>query len=72
MTQTSTTPTSAETVIPYPDVHPAERRKRAILAGVVPGVAVRHELGEHGTLLSIDKARRVLGFAPQHSWRDHV
>ena len=24
------------------------------------------------TLLSIDKARRVLGYDPQHSWRDEV
>ena len=24
------------------------------------------------TLLSIDKARRLLGYAPEHSWRDHV
>ncbi|HYN68269.1 MAG TPA: NAD(P)-dependent oxidoreductase, partial [Ornithinibacter sp.] len=29
-------------------------------------------LGEHDTLLSIDKARRVLGFEPTHSWRDEV
>jgi hypothetical protein len=32
-------------------------------------VTVTRELGEHDTLLSIDKARRVLGFRPQHSWR---
>jgi len=31
---------------------------------------VRGDLGEHDTLLSIDKARRVLGFDPRHSWRD--
>ena len=24
------------------------------------------------TLLSIDKARRVLGYEPQHSWRDEL
>jgi hypothetical protein len=24
------------------------------------------------TLLGIDRARAVLGFAPQHTWRDHV
>jgi hypothetical protein len=24
------------------------------------------------TLLAIDKAREVLGFEPEHSWRDHV
>ena len=35
-----------------------------------PDVPVRRPLGEHDTLLSIDKARRVLGFEPAHSWRD--
>ena len=35
-----------------------------------PDVPIRRPLGEHDTLLSIDKARRVLGFAPQHGWRD--
>lgn len=29
------------------------------------------ELGKHDTMLAIDKARRLLGFDPQHSWRDH-
>jgi len=24
------------------------------------------------TLLAIDRARKVLGFEPRHSWRDHV
>jgi hypothetical protein len=33
-------------------------------------VSVTRELGEHETMLSIDKARRVLGFEPRHSWRD--
>ena len=39
---------------------------------VFPGVRVTKQLGEHETLLSIDKARRVLGYDPQHSWRNHV
>jgi hypothetical protein len=24
------------------------------------------------TLLSIDKAKKMLGYAPQFSWRDHI
>jgi nucleoside-diphosphate-sugar epimerase len=39
---------------------------------VFPDVPLRHELTDHETLLSIDKARRVLGYEPQHSWRDSV
>jgi nucleoside-diphosphate-sugar epimerase len=34
-----------------------------------PHVPIRRPLGEHDTLLSIDKARRVLGYEPQHGWR---
>jgi nucleoside-diphosphate-sugar epimerase len=46
-------------------------RSSAELVGeVFPGVEVRKQLGEHETMLSIDKARRVLGFEPEHSWRD--
>jgi len=46
------------------------RRSADLAAEVYPGVPVTRELGEHETMLSIDKARRVLGFEPQHSWRD--
>jgi nucleoside-diphosphate-sugar epimerase len=45
------------------------RSSADLLAEVFPDVEVRKELGEHETLLSIDKARRVLGFEPEHSWR---
>ncbi|GAB2621960.1 NAD-dependent epimerase/dehydratase family protein [Pseudactinotalea suaedae] len=48
------------------------RPNASLLAEVFPDVEVRGELGEHQTLLSIDKARRLLGFAPQHSWRSEV
>ena len=48
------------------------RSSASLMAQEFPGVEVRRELGEHETLLSIDKARRVLGYDPRHSWRDHV
>jgi UDP-glucose 4-epimerase len=48
----------------------SSRPNAQLAAGEFPGVPVNRELGEHDTLLSIDKARRVLGFAPEHSWRD--
>jgi len=41
-----------------------------LVAAVFPDVPVTRDLGEHDTMLAIDKARRVLGFDPQHSWRD--
>jgi UDP-glucose 4-epimerase len=48
------------------------RSNASLVAQVFPGVEIRRELGEHDTLLSIDKARRVLGYEPEHSWRDHA
>jgi nucleoside-diphosphate-sugar epimerase len=45
------------------------RRSADLAAEVFPGVPVKRELGEHETLLSIDKARRVLGYQPAFSWR---
>ena len=41
-----------------------------LLAEVFPGVPVRKKLSLNETLVSIDKARRVLGYEPQHSWRN--
>jgi UDP-glucose 4-epimerase len=43
-----------------------------LVAEVFPGVPLKRELGVNDTLLSIDKARRILGYAPQHSWRDEI
>jgi UDP-glucose 4-epimerase len=46
------------------------RPSAELAAEVFPGVEMRKDVGTNGTLLSIDKARRVLGFEPLHSWRD--
>jgi UDP-glucose 4-epimerase len=48
------------------------RPNTALVAEEFPGVEIRRDLGEHDTLLSIDKARDVLGYRPQHSWRTQV
>lgn len=45
------------------------RPNSELVAEVFPGVETR-EFGVNTTLLSIDKARRLLGYDPQHSWRD--
>jgi len=47
------------------------RSSASLAAEVFPNVLVVKELGEHETLLSIDKARRLLGYAPEHSWRNY-
>jgi UDP-glucose 4-epimerase len=53
---------AADTVMSRPNAE--------LVAAVFPGVPVTRDLGEHDTMLSIGKARRLLGYDPQHSWRD--
>jgi nucleoside-diphosphate-sugar epimerase len=52
---------NAETVMRRPNAE--------LVAKYFPGVPFKKELGPNETLLSIEKARRVLGYQPQHSWR---
>ena len=42
---------------------------RELMATFFPGVPVGPEIGTFDTLLSIARARRVLGYEPRHSWR---
>lgn len=37
-----------------------------------PNIKYTPTKGEHDTLLSIEKAKRELGFAPQHKWEDMI
>ena len=53
---------AADTVMETPNAE--------LLAEHFPHVPLTRELEEHESLLSIDKARRLLGYEPQHSWRD--
>jgi nucleoside-diphosphate-sugar epimerase len=48
------------------------RPSAELLAEAYPDVTLTRDVGEFGTLLAIDRAREVLGFEPQHSWRDHI
>jgi len=43
-----------------------------LMAEVYPSVPIRGEVSGHETLLAIDKARAMLGYEPQHSWRDYL
>jgi nucleoside-diphosphate-sugar epimerase len=45
------------------------RPSRELMAEVFPGVPVAEDIPEHGTLLGIAKARRLLGYEPAFSWR---
>ncbi len=48
------------------------RESLDLMAEVYPDVPIRNNIEGHQTLLSIDKARRVLGYEPKYRWRDHV
>jgi nucleoside-diphosphate-sugar epimerase len=48
------------------------RPSSELMAEVYPAVRYRPTAGEFDTLLSIDKARALLGYTPQWSWRDHI
>jgi len=52
---------NAETVMSRPNAE--------LIAECFPGVPVKKEFGPNETLLSIEKARRVLGYEPRYSWR---
>jgi nucleoside-diphosphate-sugar epimerase len=47
-----------------------ERSSRELMAEVFPGVPVAARLPENGSLLDITKAKNVLGYSPQFSWRE--
>lgn len=64
--------TGAESVIIAAADTIMNRPTRELLAERFPDVPVRRELGEFETLLSIDRARELLGWVPAHSWRDEL
>src|SRR3954471_8337918 len=47
-----------------------KRPSRELMAEVFPGVPVREGVEGTDTLLSIDKARRGLGYSPDFTWRE--
>jgi nucleoside-diphosphate-sugar epimerase len=49
-----------------------KRTNRELMDEVFPGVPLREGTGDFATLLSVDKARRVLGYDPTYTWRDHL
>lgn len=49
-----------------------DRPSAELVAEVFPDVRLTKELGAFETLLAIDAARDLLGYAPAHSWRDEL
>ena len=46
-----------------------EQDSKALLAEVFPDVPHKRSFGPQETLLSIEKARKILGYEPRYSWR---
>lgn len=55
---------SPDTVMTTPTMDLVER--------YYPDLELKRPLRGHETLLSIEKARTLLGYDPEHTWRDHV
>ena len=53
---------NADTVMSRPNAE--------LMAEVFPGVPLKDNLGDNETLLSIARARRLLGYEPKYGWRD--
>ena len=48
------------------------RSNMSLLAEVFPEVEQKGNITTNGTLLSIEKAKRMLGYSPQFSWRNEI
>jgi nucleoside-diphosphate-sugar epimerase len=55
---------AADTVMPQPSAE--------LMAAVYPDVPMRRPLEGNETLLAIDRARQLIGYEPEHGWRDHL
>jgi nucleoside-diphosphate-sugar epimerase len=55
---------AADTVMPGPSAD--------LMSEVYPEVPLRRRIEGRETLLSIDRARRLFGYEPQHTWQDHL
>jgi nucleoside-diphosphate-sugar epimerase len=49
-----------------------DRPSSELMAEVYPNVTYTPTAGEYDTLLSIEKARKLLGYEPRWSWRNHL
>ncbi len=61
--------TGAEVFIIANDDTVMQRHSADLVRELWPSVEIRRELGPHEALMSSAKAKRVFGYAPQHTWR---
>jgi nucleoside-diphosphate-sugar epimerase len=54
------------------DDHSVDRTTSELIAQYYAGVPQTRDMAENETFFTNKKARRLLGFAPKHSWRDYI
>jgi nucleoside-diphosphate-sugar epimerase len=48
------------------------RDSAGLMAEVFPDVPLRRSVAGRETLLAIDRARELLGYAPRHTWQEEL
>ena len=48
------------------------KTNKELLDTVFPNIKIKGEIGDHQTLLNNSKAKKILGFQPEYSWRNLV
>ena len=43
---------------------------KSLLDKVFPNINIKKDIGKNKTLLSNDKAKKILGFQPNYSWKN--
>ena len=60
----------AENFIIAADDTVMEEDNKLLLDKVFPNIQIKGEIGKNKTLLSNEKAKKVLGFKPEYSWKN--
>ena len=60
----------AENFIIAADDTVMEEDNKSLLDKVFPNIKIKGEIGKNKTLLSNDKAKKILGFKPEYSWKN--
>ena len=54
------------------DDHSVNLTTPELIARYYDDVRITREMGDHETFYSSDKAKRLLGYRPQHRWRQYL
>ena len=60
----------AENFIIAADDTVMEEDNKSLLDKVFPNIQIKGEIGKNKTLLSNEKAKKILGFKPEYSWKN--